>query len=836
MGLEASPYLSELLSRFGAPGPGDMGAAIKAVSHATADELPELKARFNLGWATKALLSDCDYDGLGRLQSAFADSAIQRALNLAWTDAKLPGDPVGVFILGLGKLGGHDLNFSSDIDLIAFFDPETVPVSQAKGQAYVLGKMMKRLTQILTPRGRPDFVYRVDWRLRPEASVTGLVMSVPRALDFYFFRALPWHRLALIKARIVAGDRALGEAFLDDLTPYLWRQNLDFRTIDELAALKRRITLEHPRLKAERAAREPILDTPTGFNVKLGAGGIREIEFIANAQQMIWGGKQYGLRTTHTRTALQQLGETGLLPAHMAATLDSIYVRHRRSENALQMMHNAQDHVLGDTDEALAPIAELLGQPQDNWAQQITRDRHVVHDQFEAMFEADNGETPEPVTRISAPMSDTSATIIEDWRSGFRRYNIRASKRDRLRPLSEALMRFLADVADIDEVVRGIDRFLGSLSRSEQYLTLLANRPALLGALINPLIHSPHMRTLLEQSPHIIETFLSPVPNDPAFVLAEPDYETRLERLRRFVNEGLFQSYHAFLSGQTTWQDLAGALTQQAETALETALFIARDDLEAPELKIAVLGLGKLGQARMAPQSDLDLIFLFDDAVDRDLAAKAVRRLSTILTMPMKEGIAYELDMRLRPSGRAGPAAVTLSAFKSHHEKTARTWEHIALVPARIVAGDPELGAAVTQEIEYILSRPRDPDQLWADANDMWDKIAGERIRPVPPERFATKLRNGGLMMADFWTAVFEMAGEPGLLEAQDGWTHLLYWERLLGLTDRSVGSVPSDYHPHLPADLQAYHETLIQTVLSRYDERACPRDVQTFRPVTWAG
>jgi glutamate-ammonia-ligase adenylyltransferase len=343
------------------------------------------------------------------------------------------------------------------------------------------------------------------------------------------------------------------------------------------------------------------------------------------------------------------------------------------------------------------------------------------------------------------------------------------------------------------------------------------------------------MSVLLSQSPHIIDTFLSPFPPTIDFVLAETDYETRLERLRRFVNEGLFQNYHAFLTGMKDWHALAEALTGQAERVLDAALTIARDDLDAPDLAIAVVGMGKLGQSRMMPQSDLDLIFLFDDEVDRDLATKAVRRLNTILSTPLREGIAYELDTRLRPSGRSGPAAVTLSAFRRHHAEAAKTWEHIALVPARIVAGDPALGREASTIIAEVLDRPRDPEQLINDAHYMWSKIAEERIKPVPADKFGAKLRDGGGMMADFWDAVGRLSGGPRLPRACEGWAELLYWERLLGLTDLSVSDVPPAYAALMPPDLPTLQADLEQQVQQAVASYGPPNPSADMAPIRWA-
>lgn len=775
---------------------------------------------------------------LGRLQSIFADAAVDIALREAWQAEKLPDDPVGLFILGLGKLGGHDLNFSSDIDLIAYYDPDILPVPASKGQAYVAGRVAKRMTAILMPPHDPDFVYRVDWRLRPEASVTGLALSTDRAQNFYFFRALPWHRLALLKARVVAGDRTSGDAFLSELAPFIWRQNLDFRALDELAELKTRINLEHPRLKRQRREAEPVPERPFGFNVKLGTGGIREVEFIANAQQLLWGGKNYALRTTNTLEALEALRDCGQFGKTDTDTLCKAYRDHRRLENALQMMRNGHEHVLPEDRTGWEALAALMGEAVDPMMEGATRHRHAVSDRFTAMFQVapETAAGPkEAETRLPA-LDDTAQKIADDWLSGFRRYNVRASKRGRLKPLGAALIRRVAESASPDADIRRLDAYLGSLSRSEQYLSLLAANPALLDALVGPLLHSPHMSVLLEQSPHIIDTFLHPTPSDIGFVLAEADYETRLERLRRYVNEGLFQNYHAFLTGAHDWRDLADGLTRQAEATLEAALTIARNVMDVDDLPVAVLGLGKLGQARMAPQSDLDLVFLFDDGVDRDLAARMVRRLTTILTTPLREGIAYELDTRLRPSGRSGPPAVTLSAFRRHHESQAKTWEHIALVPARVVAGDPALGSAVMDTVADVLDRLRDRKQFLGDAHAMWNRLVAERIRPVPADRFDTKLRDGGLMMADFWDAVGRLADGPRLAAEQDGWTELLYWERLLGLTGAPVGTLPDAYRSHLPKPLPDVQGDLEYRVLEARSHYGPVVPSPDMRPVRWTG
>ena len=793
----------------------DIITALKALSSQgedCAETLQSLKSEFDLCWAALALNPENDFSTLGRLRSDFAALSIDKALRLAWhqelSAQRHPAIPLkGLFILGLGKLGGSDLNFSSDVDLIAYYDPDLLGISANKGQKYILNKVLRRLTSILKPNHSHDFIWRVDWRLRPESSVSGLAMSTEEAQSFYFMRALPWHRLALMKARPIAGDIEIGEAFLQEIAPFIWRQNLDFRALDELAHLKSRINLEHPALRLERAQPKPITQALGGFNVKLGSGGIREIEFIANAQQLIWGGKQYELRTPNTLGALQSLAKLGHISEADAQNLSKIYIHHRRLENAIQMIGNEQTHIAPSEPEAQNIISALLGQSWPDLEAQTYAYRQEVSAAFKTLFEQ---AAPQDETELSLPknISDNALSIAQSWLSGFDQHGIAGERLRQFQPLGQILLgRVLGSSADDETALSRIDAFLKSLARSEQYLHLLQRNPKLLDALITPLLHSAHMTRLLEQSPHIIDVFLNPqsavnqspdAKPDTGFIFADINYETRLERLRRFVNEYLFQYYHLFMTTEKSETDalaqIHSHLTQLAETAIEASIQIVRDDLGLQDLPLTVLGLGKMGTAKMAPQSDLDLIFIFDDAVESELAAKAVRRLRTALTTPLREGIAYELDMRLRPSGRSGPPAVKLASFKDHHMTRAKTWEHIALLDARIVAGDAKLGASVMDIIDQVFKRPRDQAQFIGDAIHMHERLAQERFTQTAPDIWNTKLRLGGLMEADFLSRTHRLSDMDipiDLAPIIDELEYLQIWERLLGLTGKPLADTP---------------------------------------------
>ena len=799
----ASSYLQQLVARYEIEPPRSL---IKAA--ATADSplsLLDLKNRFFLSWSERSL-AGADFAQLAEWQTKFADVTIRRALELAWQE--LHGDtPLeGIFMLGLGKLGGRDLNLSSDVDLVAFYDKEMFPIPVHRGQSYEAGRVLKRMNAILQPRHSAEFVWRTDWRLRPEASVSGLAMEVEAAREFYFTRALPWHRLALIKARVVAGDVHAGSTFLDTLEPYLWRRNLDYGTLDELAGLKTRINLEHPGLRAERAQPEPIMSDPAGFNVKLGAGGIREIEFIANAAQLIWGGKVPELRTTNTLQALKEAGARGLIDAGETQRLAAIYERLRRLENAIQMRGNEHTHLIPD-DAALEEVKALSGDDLDS----LEADRRYVRSIFDAIF-VDAADEVKELPRFVRTLQGESLKIAENWLGGFSRYGVRDGA-----PLAglaeEILWRINGSGLEPSAAIADIDGFLGRVSRSAQYLRLLAEHPELVDPLLTPLLHSPHMASLLAMSPHIIDVFLQPTELDTGFIFATDDYERRLEGLRRFVNEQLYQAYYDLMLGRHDVTQLQSRLTVIAEAALDATLQVVADEMDMERLPVAVIGLGKVGTRRMMPLSDLDLLFLFPDEVESALASDIVRRLRTALTAKMSEGVVYDLDMRLRPSGRAGPPAVKWSQFVEHHDARARNWEHLALLTARAVAGDKALGERAEAHIASVLARPRDTDQFLADAARMWSRIADQRLRDTPHRLFDARLREGGLLEAEFVGNALRLLDRSveDLASPTRYFSDQLVWERLLDLTLKA--DVPERFADRVPSGRTGVMATTVRTV-----------------------
>ena len=825
--------------------------------------LVERKSEFALHWSSACLAESVSFEDLGRLQSCFADVTINLALKAAWHSSELkqvkkfiPNDQEtvpGLFILGLGKLGGLDLNFSSDVDLVANFDSELLPVPNTLGQAYIVNKVLQKMTRILQPNNQIDFVWRVDWRLRPDSSSNLLALSTVVAEEYYFFKALPWHRLALMKARVIAGDDACGQRFLNTIHPFIWRQNLDFRALDELAHIKKRINLEHPGLRYQRAAQEVILHDCAGFNVKLGSGGIREIEFIANALQLVWGGKNRHLRVTNTLKALQQLVKSEHLDQTYAQQLIDSYCYLRNLENAIQMLNNAQTHLIPKEKSLQQQLLILLGLLEkfssenealllsawNGLCEQVLMHRQRVNAMFNDFFNDSSDECFDYVfpDNWESELSDRAKVIVENWTTGFTDYGLSNTMSVMVDPMSNQLLKTVFEAqANVNESFVRIDNFFHSISNPEQYFRLLIAEPKLVESIVPPLLHSPHMGVLLKQSLHIVDGLLDPsnsidslldssvLAEHSEFIFLSNDYGIRLERLRRFVNEKLYQYYLYFIQGKLSVTEFQQLLTKLAEQTLDCAIRIAQEDLDISPIPIVVLGMGKLAMSRMSPLSDLDLVFIFADDFELTIAQKIVTRLQTILCTELKEGIAYELDTRLRPSGRSGPPTVFLSGFRQHHAERAKNWEHIALLPSRIVAGNRELGEQVMHIKKEIFAAKRDRKQWLADAEKMWRRIEEQRIKKVDTDIVNSKLRQGGLMQSEYLAVCYclealadaaffkqheamiddfyqlvegvenQITDQQHLNRAIQFWSVVQIWERILGLSDKSYTDIPDQY------------------------------------------
>jgi glutamate-ammonia-ligase adenylyltransferase len=749
-----------------------------------AETRPALMARLRAAKRRAALtIALADIAGLWPLQrvtaalSAVAERALEAALR------HLLPDPTGFVVLGMGKLGARELNYSSDIDLMLLFERERVRVEHRDGPQPFFARLARDLVAILAERTRDGYVFRTDLRLRPDPASTPPALSVEAALSYYETTGQNWERAALIKARPVAGDRRAGTAFLAELTPFLWRKHLDFAAIQDIHSIKRQIN-------AHRGGARIAIE---GHDVKLGRGGIREIEFFAQTQQLIWGGRIPELRVPATEAALAALAEHGKVEPAVADDLSRCYRFLRRVEHRLQMVEDAQTHRIPADALGLARIAVFLGYRDADAFRSDFRDHlQRVERHYAELFEEApslagpgnlvfTGVENDPGTiatlrDMGFGEPDTVAAAIRGWHHG--RYRATRSQRAReiLTELVPGLLGAFAKSADPDAAFLRFDRFLSRLPAGVQVLSLLYQNPPLLAFLGEVMGAAPRLADLLARHPVLLDAVLSAdffqgLPPRQALeaelrrALARArDVQDQLDLARRWANDRKFQVGVQLLRGTSDAVAAGAAFADIAEASIAALFRAAEQELARVHGRIeggaaVVLGMGKLGGREMTPTSDLDLILLYEappgvEASDgaRPLAvstwyARLCQRLVSALTAMTPEGRLYEVDMRLRPSGNAGPTASSLEAFRKYHEESAWTWEHMALTRARPVAGEPWLAERVMAEVRRVLAAPRDPDRLLLDVAEMRERIAA--AHPNVPD-WEVKHRRGGLVDIEF--------------------------------------------------------------------------------------
>ncbi|MBV8120243.1 MAG: bifunctional [glutamine synthetase] adenylyltransferase/[glutamine synthetase]-adenylyl-L-tyrosine phosphorylase [Alphaproteobacteria bacterium] len=744
--------------------------------------------------------------------SRFADAAIGAALRLLLRQAanrnliglRDPGDPEpdsGLIVLGMGKLGANELNYSSDIDLILFFDPAKSRVTARDGAQSLFNRMARDLVRILEERTAEGYVFRVDLRLRPDPGSTPPAVSVPAAMTYYETVGQNWERAALIKARPVAGDRAAGVRFLRWLTPYIWRKHLDFAAIQDIHSIKRQINAHHGLGQI----------TMEGHNIKIGRGGIREIEFFAQTQQLIWGGRLPELRVRATCEALCRLADTGRIDPTVAAELTADYRFLRRLEHRLQMVDDAQTHRLPQDRDGIAHIAIFLGYHSlEAFGAELTAHLGSVERHYAALFEqapslAGPGnlvftgaeDDPDTLTTLSAlgfARPSAVAALVRGWHHGRLRATRSQRAREILTELVPQLLHIFGVTSHPDEALRRLDQFLSRLAAGVQLFSLFQANPGLLALVANIMAGAPGLAEQLAQRPALLDAvltqeFFSAPPERPGLaadlgrVLAGAgDFADKLDVLRRWAGERRFQVGVQLLRRTIDGGAAGKALADIAEAALEALLAMVEEDFARHHGQVrggcfAIIGMGRLGSREMTLASDLDLILIYD-APPATTASDGARplpistyymrlsqRLIGALTAPTAEGVLYQVDMRLRPSGSSGPIASSLQSFDHYQRESAWTWEHMALTRARPVAGETGLRRRIAGTIDAVLRIPRDPRRLVADVADMRRRIAAEHLRPPPWE---LKYRRGGLIDIEFiaqYLMLREAAQTPQLLQ-----------------------------------------------------------------------
>ena len=787
--------------------PADLGEDIAALMRrlrsakrqvALVTAVAELVGAWSLEQQTGALSRFAEAALGAALRHLLRQAANRGAIGLQSMDE--PERDSGLIVLGMGKLGGYELNYSSDIDLILLYDPTRARISTRDGIQSFFVRIARDLARILDERTGDGYVFRTDLRLRPDPASTPLTLSVAAALAYYESVGQNWERAALIKARTVAGDRVAGQHFLRELEPFIWRKNLDFAAIQDIHSIKRQIN-------AHRGGGRIAVE---GHDIKIGRGGIREIEFFAQTQQLIWGGRMRELRASPTCEALRRLAAAGRIDPSTAAELIDDYRFLRRLEHRLQMVEDAQTHVLPSDRAGIARIGVFLGYPQaDAFVADLLGHLISVERHYAELFEhapslsgpgnlvftgvEDDPETLRTLSRLGFNKPPPVAALLRGWHHGRLRATRSQRAREILTELVPELLRTFGATPHPDTALLRFDQFLSRLPAGVQFFSLFHANPGLLELVAEIMAGAPRLAEQLAQHPALLdpvltEGFFAAPPERSALaadldqVLAVArDYEDTLDGLRRWAGERRFQVGVQLLRRALDGRQTGEILADIAETALAALLpaveaEFARRHGRVPGGVLAVIGMGRLGSREMTLASDLDLILIYDLPPGSEMSdgphplpiasyyARLSQRLIGAITAPTAEGRLYEVDMRLRPSGASGPIASNLPSFTRYQRESAWTWEHMALTRARPVAGDPALRMRIADAIGSVLASKRDALRLLVDVADMRRRIANENPRP---SLWDLKNRRGGLIDLEFivqYLQLREAASSPQLL------------------------------------------------------------------------
>lgn len=768
-GLERHPDLAELL----AAGEGDTALEQAKTAGEGAGDVALALRREKRALATVLAIGDLagafDLDRVMRELSEFADRALHQAIGEAIIRRVPDAEPQGMIGLALGKHGAGELNYSSDIDPILLYDPDRLPRRERDEPGEAAQRYAREIVRLLSEVTSDGYVFRVDLRLRPASEVSPLAIPLGAATSHYESSALAWERAAFIRARACSGDIDAGQAFLDHIRPFVWRRSLDFGAIDEVRRLTHRIREKQT---------GPKIPAP-GYNVKLGRGGIREIEFFAQTHQLIHGGRDRTLRHRRTRAALDALAATGRIGEQDALRLGESYDGLRRVEHRLQMVADQQTHTL-PAGEALDNAARLDGFADGAaWLAHIAALSAPVAERYGLLLAEDEVSVPASAPHVEPPehpveIDPDLADRVRHWTDG--RYQPLRSPAaiaafEAIRPT------LLGSIAVSDEPARAAARWetlLERLPTAINLFRLLEARPGLFQLLADCLTLAPPLADAIARRPELLDALIDrsalDLPGDRA-ALAEAmrrtergaTYEDRLDRIRIVTGETRFALGVQLIEAAQDPLEIAAALARTAEAALEvaveatTAEFAAKHGrIEGSEL--VVLGLGRFGGGALTHASDLDIVYLFtgthecESDGERPLGAtlyynRLAQRISAALSVPTAEGALYEVDTRLRPQGNQGPLAVSLDSFARYQREDAWTWEHMALTRARALTGSESARARVEDVLADVLARPRDPASLRDDVL----KMRGEMAAHKPPRGpLDAKLMRGGLVDLEF--------------------------------------------------------------------------------------
>ncbi len=735
--------------------------------------------------------------------SALADRALDRAIEAVIAKRVPDADPRGFSAIALGKQGAGELNYSSDIDPILLYDPETLPRRERDEPGEAAQRYARGLVELLAHQTGDGYVFRVDLRLRPASEVSPLAISFAGAMSHYESSALAWERAAYIRARAAGGDLAAGEAFLDQVRPFVWRRSLDFTAIEEIRRLTARIR------QAYSGPRQP----GPGFDLKRGRGGIREVEFFAQTHQLIYGGRLPSVRMKGTRAALDALAAEGIIDAGDARVLGDSYDRLRQVEHRLQMVNDHQTHELPGKADALDNVAQLDGLA-DGGALIAELDQvcGAVAERYDALLGEDARQTSVAVPADAPVIPDEFAKKVLYWKESIRVLK-GAEAQLAFDAITPELFRALSQASDPERATARWETLLAHLPTAINLFRLFEQRPGLLERVLRILTLAPPLADELARRADLLDALIDTTALDlPGSVSAlaahmaaseDDDYEARLDHIRQVVGDGRFALGVQLIEGAHDPLDIAEGLCRFAEAALQTGAAAATAEFEAKHGRIdgselLVLGLGRFGGGALTHASDLDVVYLFDGEAGKESDGprplttslyfnRLATRVTAALSVPTAEGALYEVDTRLRPQGNQGPLAVSLESFAKYQHEDAWTWEHMALCRSRPLYGTPQAREKLQGIIRNVLETPRDPEKLKADVLKMRGDMAQHKQPKGPLD---AKLLRGGLVDCEFIVHYLQLRERIALTPGIDGGIALL----------TEAGLLPAGFGEHFSA------------------------------------
>ncbi|MEO5774198.1 MAG: bifunctional [glutamine synthetase] adenylyltransferase/[glutamine synthetase]-adenylyl-L-tyrosine phosphorylase [Sphingomicrobium sp.] len=783
---EAMNARADLLETFDGQGArAAIAAALESTDPDVAVELRRRRQGLALAVALGDLAGELDLEQVTRALSDFADYAIDRAVKAAILERVPDAEPEGLAVIALGKLGSHELNYSSDVDLLLLFDPDRLPRRGRDDAGEAAVRVGRRVVELLQARTAHGYAARVDLRLRPSPEATPIALSLNAAISYYESSALAWERAAFIRSRACAGDIALGERFLDAISPFVWRRSLDFGAIDEIRQISLRIRDHYEQVQA----------FGPGFDLKRGRGGIREAEFFTQVQQLIHGGREPQLRTPATLDAVAALQAADHMDAQTASEIAQGYRLFRTVEHRVQMIADQQTHRLPRDAEAMDEVARLHGL-DDGAALLGLLEPHVtaVGARFDRLV-TETGDRlssdPDVLKRELAELGfadvEQPAARIAEWRWGRARALRSAAAQSAFEAMLPGLMRAIASGPHPEQALNRFADVIGRMSSGVNLFRLLEARPALARELVAILSHAPLLADQLAARPDLLDGLIDQssfeLPRSAESVaerlraaMAGEPYDRALDKARRVVNERRFALGVQLIAAAGDALEVAAGYSDVAEGTLVALADAAEAEFREahgaiPGGELLMLGLGRLAGRSLTPVSDLDIIYIFDAPQGamsdgrRSLSAtdyynRLANRVTSALSVPTAAGRLYDIDTRLRPQGAKGMLAVSLQGFVDYQRSEAWTWEHMALCRSRAVRGSAEGRARLEEKLHAILRAPHDAQKVRADAVRMREEV--RRHKP-PFGPLDIKLGRGGLVDLEFTIHTLQLIHGAGL-------------------------------------------------------------------------